>query len=972
MYSPIKYPLNDETQLAIPTGAAIPPPVAVFGVPGAQPIVRTETPKAPLVVDGDGQGVVNATAAGLLANNPTIFYAASAAGKPAVTKSQLAQGAVLVLTDTNAKQLSTWGTVVDNYGYVEPAKETPLVANPSEVALPVVPGAGTDTQTVALVSQVASVRATAYGNPITNTPENQPFNAVDGNVDTAWTEGAFSPAINESLQIALTHRVTTNHITLLQPQKGSFNRHVSEVTLTFDGKNPVTVPLGAAQATPPGQVVTFPTRSFRTLTVTVDATSSGTLKTYDGQSAVGFAEVTIPGVPPATETLRLPTDLLKRTGAASTAHQLDILLNRDRAQDVPPRTDPELTINRQFTLPAARTFSIGGLARISTLDTDQVINTLLGRTSLATDQNEATVVDTSSSGRLPGDLGASAAAADDGNPTTSWMPGLGPQKGVWIDYALSKAVTFDHLNLTVVADGRHSIPTSITISTSSGSRTVALPKIDVGHGRPQGSVTSVPVSFPALTGTDVRVTVNTVDPVHLLDYISDGQNTEPVGIAEVGIPGVATESTPTDIPTTCQPNLLEVDGKPIDIEISGTASTALSNGGLTITGCGNSANGIVLSSGTHIVTTSPYTTAGLNVDSLLMASAAGGTALGLTSSGQVPPEAVPVDGSPSVKVLSSNRSGMKVSVNGAAKGFWLVLGESQSRGWVASIESGASLGASQLIDGYANGWYVPAASAKAGMIVDIEWQPQRVIDAAILASTGALVIVLGLILIPPGFISDRLARRRARHARRTRRRATDRSGGGGDSALGTTVGTVKMSTTDHEIAPVDPDVRPRLSVPLTSGGRKPSWAWAIGVAVLGGLFASLIVAPLAGLAIALVLLLGLLVDRSRIVIVVSAVGFIAVTGLVMVVGQINNAYVPDVNWPAHFPLANSLAWFGICLLAADAVIVAVRRRSSSRPDPDGDPPSEAEPDGDGARADAPLLARPPAHASVDVDQFDEP
>ena len=637
LYTPIKYPLTDETQLAIPTGAAVPPPVAVFGVPGARPIARTETPTAPLVVDGDGQGLVNAAAAGLLANNPTIFYSASAAGQPSVTKGQLAHGAVLVVTDTNAKQLSTWGTVVDNYGYVEPATETPLVANPAEVALPVFPNASTNTQTVALVSQVASVRATAYGNPITNTPENQPFNAVDGNVDTAWTEGAFSPAIDESLQIALTHPVTTNHITLLQPQKGSFNRHVSKVTLTFDGKNPVTVSLGPAQAKPPGQVVTFPTRSFRTLTLTVDATSSGTLKTYDGQSAVGFAEVTIPGVPPATETLRLPTDLLATTGTASTAHQLDILLNRDRASVVPPRRDPELTLNRQFTLPAARTFSIGGLARISTLNPDQVIDTLLGRTWVATVPGEATVTKASSSGRLPGDLGAGAAAADDGNPATSWMPGLGPQDGVWIDYALDHPVTFDQLNLDVVTDGRHSIPTSITVSTSSGSRTVALPKIDAGHGRPQGSVTSVPVHFPALSGSDVRVTVNTVDPVHILDYISDSQNTEPVGIAEVGIPGVATESTPTNIPTTCQGDLLKIDGKPIDIQISGTAATALSNGGLTITGCGNSVNGVTLSSGTHILTTSPSTTAGLNVDSLLMASAAGGSALGLTSSGQVPP-----------------------------------------------------------------------------------------------------------------------------------------------------------------------------------------------------------------------------------------------------------------------------------------------------------------------------------------------
>jgi len=290
---------------------------------------------------------------------------------------------------------------------------------------------------------------------------------------------------------------------------------------------------------------------------------------------------------------------------------------------------------------------------------------------------------------------------------------------------------------------------------------------------------------------------------------------------------------------------------------------------------------------------------------------------------------------------------------------------------VASIESGASLGASQLIDGYANGWYVPGASAKAGMIVDIEWQPQQVVNTAILASTGALVIVLGLILIPPGFISDRLARRRRRP-----RHAPDRRGRGGsdqhDAALAATVPGATSSRIDIESVSSDPDLRPRLSFPWASGGAKPSWTWAIGVAVLGGLFVSLIVAPLAGLAIALVLLLGLVVDRSRIVIAASAVGFIAVTGAVMVLGQIRNGYVPDVNWPAHFPLANTLAWFGVCLLAADAVIVAVRRRPSSRHDAQDDPPSSPSSRDGVAASETKPLVESKTPASNDVDRADDP
>ena len=42
-------------------------------------------------------------------------------------------------------------------------------------------------------------------------------------------------------------------------------------------------------------------------------------------------------------------------------------MNRIRTQVIPPRSDPEASMVRQFTLPTARTFSVGGTARISTL-----------------------------------------------------------------------------------------------------------------------------------------------------------------------------------------------------------------------------------------------------------------------------------------------------------------------------------------------------------------------------------------------------------------------------------------------------------------------------------------------------------------------------------------------------------------------------------------------------------------------------
>ena len=114
-------------------------------------------------------------------------------------------------------------------------------------------------------------------------------------------------ATDESLQVKLIHPVTTDHITLLQPQTGPRNRTVTDVTLTFDGGPPVDVHARRRLARRlRARWSRSPRRTFRTLTVTIDGTSAGIQKSYQSQSAVGFAEVTIPGVPPATESPASP------------------------------------------------------------------------------------------------------------------------------------------------------------------------------------------------------------------------------------------------------------------------------------------------------------------------------------------------------------------------------------------------------------------------------------------------------------------------------------------------------------------------------------------------------------------------------------------------------------------------------------------------------------------------------------------
>jgi arabinofuranan 3-O-arabinosyltransferase len=785
LYKTIIYPLQDETQLGIPTGASVPPPTAVFAVSDPRPLVRTETTESPLLVAGSGAGLVNASAAGLLDGSPTILYDASYAHDEARFEKAMKAGAVLVLTDTNQRQQDDFGSTNNNTGYVEQAHVGPLGQEPHEVSFGAFPTAGSAFQTVTTLSSVKSVQASDYGNPITNTPEDQAYNAFDQNPDTRWAEGSFGPATGAKLRVTLTKPVTASEIRLLQPQTGPRNRFITKVTLTFNERRPITVKLTKTSRIEPGQVVHFPTRSFTSLTITVDATSSGIRKEYNGLSGVGFADVTIPGVAPVVQTLRLPSSLMTEAGPSSIAHPLVILMNRIRAAAVPPRSDPELDMSRSFTLPTARTFSVGGTLRISAKDPDPVIDQLVGRTPVASPAQSVfgtkvtEIVFANSSGRLPGDVAAGAYSAVDDNPTTSWTPGFGEQDGNWLQYSFDKPLTFDNLNLQLVTDGRHSIPTQLTITTDRGAKEVVnLPHVASGKGRPQGSTTTVPLSFPPITGQTVRITIDKTRLLHELDYYSNGHQIFPVGIAELGFPGVVAPATPAAIPAQCFSNLLTVDGTPIDIRVSGTSATALSSGALQISGCGNSANGITLSAGNHVVQTAPYQAAGLDVDALWLSSETGGGALPLTAAGTIPYPTPPTAATPTVHVVSQGRYELKVKVTGNGSPYWLVLGQSQSNGWKASTQSGHALGSSSLIDGYANGWLVSGSAATGTQLFTLVWAPQHIVNLALAASAAGLAVSIALVAVPPpllaaGWESTRRLRRLPRRLWRRRSRSAE-------------------------------------------------------------------------------------------------------------------------------------------------------------------------------------------------------
>lgn len=894
--APIRYPLNNEARLALPPGAPQPPALAVFGVPGARPIARTEAPQAPVVVAGDGRGLVEAASAGLLDTTSPVLYAATLARDPSALARTMAGDAPLVLTDTNLRAGQRWGTLSDNIGAVQ-TLAPPIVDDPSDYQLPVFPGQTSADQTVAQLFGARAVRATAYGNAATYTPEDRPANAVDGNPSTAWTFGAHSPVGGVRLRVDLDHPVRIDHVTLLQ---ATGTRHVTGVTVEVDGHAVAHARLGPASLSGQGQVVRFPAVTGNRVDLVVDGATGGAHRRFDGLGSVGFREVAIPGVGHVGSTVRLPTDLLQEAGASSLKHPLTILLSRMRAPQ-PPRSDPEQRLVRTFTLPTARSFAVGGTAEVATTDSDQLISQLVGQTGSAPSApapGGVQVVSASSSGRLVGDRSATAMAAVDGNPATAWSPDIGSQVWSWLRYQLSAPLTVDHLNLQVVNDGRHSLPTTITVAAGGQSRTVQLPPLAVGTGRPQGSTTSVPLHFAPVTGSSVTVTIDGVHQVRQPDYYSTftGQTDElPIGIAELGLP-VSVPPVPAQVPVTCRSDLVAVDSVPIPVQVTGSTGTALGGGPLTVKGCGSAADGVHLSAGSHTITTSRPGPSGWAVDTLNLGSAAGGApaapaapAAGAGPGPQPQAAAAPTPASPPLAVLHQDRTSMTVRVGASSGPFWLVLGQSLSSGWKATLPDGRSLGPPTLVDGYANGWYVPAGVVTQPTVVTLRWTPQQVVWAAIAVSAAAFGVSALVVVLPPGAFAwvERYRWRagRARRAARTPGRPLLARRGAAPAA--TVVAAAAVGAVSD----------PVLAAVVLAAAAVGSWRrWA------------------------------------RLTVRGAAVAAYLSVGVYVVAEQARWRYWPTIDWPLSFPTANGLAWTALGLTAADvcAGALAARRQRDRR------------------------------------------
>ncbi|MCU1374624.1 MAG: coagulation factor 5/8 type domain protein, partial [Actinomycetia bacterium] len=854
-----KLPLRDEIFLATPASTPNPPPVSAFPVRDPLPIVRTRAASGTLLVAGDGEGVVEAASAGLLGGDQVLLYSAALAKQPKVRRQALADGAALLLTDTNRKRARRWSTVRENTGYTERAGETPLVDDPSDNRLPLFPDATDAAYTTVQQRGVQSVQASDYGNPVSYTAEDRPANAFDGDTTTAWRTGAFDAVKGERLVLKTMGPVTTDHVNVVQPLTGPRNRFITRLAVSLDGKRVGTFDLDDRSRTEAGQDLDLGgQRRFSTLTLTIEGDNVGQRALYDGFSGVGLSEVRVAGVH-LDEVVKLPTDLLTTAGKGSLAHPLTVLLSRLRAnpQEL-VRSDEERSMARTFALPTPRSFSLSGEARISAAVPDEVVDRLLGATGPAA----------RSSRHLAGDLASRASSAIDGDPSTAWTSGFGGQVGDWVDIDIPGAPV-DHLDLRLVADGFHSVPTRVVITTELGDRRVVdVPAVADGDHR--GATALAPISFPAVRGKTMRLTVDAVRPTITTDWFSGEPLDMPVAIAELGVPGLAPLRLGA-IDAACRDDLLTVDGRPVPVSIQGGTTDAVRRNPLTVTAC---AGALPLSAGDHVLRAVPGLASGFDLDRLVLSSAAGGDAAA------VPTDAEPTAAPAKVEVLRSSHTSFDLRVTGATKATWLVLGQSNSKGWHATVEGGGDLGTPQIVDGYANGWRL-AGSSKA-YTVHLRWTPQREVWAALWLSLAGALVCLGIL------------------AASYRRRNWG------------------------VVGPTAP--APVLRDPWWATGRPAGLVPTALAALAAGAAAALVVHPLFGLAVALVTAAALRLPRGRAV-GAAAPLFVVATAAFTMVKQWRNGYPPDFGWADFFRPAHYLAWAALWLLVV--TLLTDRLRSST-------------------------------------------
>lgn len=717
-------PVLDERTLARPDAADAFPVVAAFDLPATTPAVTTATATAPVVLAGSGEGIVDLAGAGLLDPERPVLYAgtlADAVDTGSFDPAMVGPDTWWVVSDTNRRQGRHWSTVSANLGALEAAGPLQLDDDPGDNRLDLFDAEGDDAlarQTVGVhVGDVVDVRSSYYGYRVAYTPEDAPWFAVDGDPSTAWRAGIFDEVDGLVWEVDLRDPAPATAVEILQPVTGATNRFITRARITLDDSVSFDVDLDDRSRALPGQTIEIPSdlgvESYTSLRVEVLADNVGEISSYVGQPGIGLAEVRIPGVRD-DRVVRVPS--LDAFGVADSDALRDQrtswLFTRQRLDPATSNQfDAEPFLVRSFEVPDARSFDIAGEARLAADASEELLLDVL-------DDPADVVADR----RIRGNPDARGASAFDGDSATAWTTPFDGAVGATLTIRHPAPVDVDSVTVTWLDDGQHSPPRELAVTGDDGRvRTLDVPAVPAVDG-----MASATFDLPGYSSSRSVVTVESVDERTTPEYFSGVPQVLPVGIVEVHF---GDDPNPmfdrgAALDDRCRDDVLQLDGDPVPVRLLGTRDDALTRMELTVQAC----RPAELQAGSHRLDTTPGDVSGFDVDRLVV-------------DGDPSPADEPVISAPTVSVLDASDTRLSADVGPATEPSWLILEQSWNEGWTATAD-GEDLGTPVLIDGYANGWLLPAADGE--RTVELRWTPQRTVDLALWFSLVAGVGVLGL------------------------------------------------------------------------------------------------------------------------------------------------------------------------------------------------------------------------------------
>lgn len=694
------------------------PSVRRYAVPGTGTgVVRVHLLAGTTVLDGDGYGVAELAADGMLDPRRALVYPGDL--RHGQLSGLAAAGTRLVFSDSNRLRIVEPSTTAQDLG---PTLAPGDMIAPDTPYYSLFPRLGAAGETIAADSGLRYLRTPGIhrGNAIF--PESRPYAALDGRLDTAWVPDPQAPPSQRYLELELRRPRAVSSISL-------YPLGQTAVAVSVNGR-----PAWIAALRSGWNRIPITTEPLRRLRITVyGVTGLG--------AAGGISELRIPGLQ-VREALRLPTDLAARARRLDLSHDPILVLLARTTADFPYREhpatqvqsildaqDPERDVRRIVTLPASRSFTLSGWASVGPDAPDPRLDQLAGMrpgwTFASSDRYEGVPINRASS-------------AFDGNPRTAWVAHFVAAQAIypWIQVSWPTRLTVRSL-LLVRGARQYEFPRLVRVS-APGARPQDVP---VGADGTVRLSRALRTRTLRLQVRDVLAPIGTAESERSLDAAA---------IAEIRVPGLRPPSIPRQggFTTRCGELSLRAGTKTLPAVVSGTLAALDQGEPLRLQGCGARPR-LRLDAAANSV----YAPAGKVMQP---------DHLALTSPAPAPlprPPAETVAGAGSAH--AGNQDGVRPGVSAPS---WLVLGEGYSAGWQAWCRSRSgrerALGPARPIDGYANGWRIGPGCASARMA----FVPQRAADLALLISglaTGLmLLLALGARLRLPVW-RRRLARRAA-------------------------------------------------------------------------------------------------------------------------------------------------------------------------------------------------------------------